>query len=640
MKKLISLLSVAMLATSVFATNATEKRMAYQNLPVRNNVQVSLRPDCSLDLTAIQPDKQQIANAINPNATQVPMKVKLQETATKPSAYYNLPMGVYYCGIDKRVDYIWWNVPTVVGACFGGQETWVWPSGAANGTVSYKTILDQDYPDYAGEGWSMDAQGNYIDSMAATNFGKIGYYMSLRMPLQTVTDGENTSMFYRIGEGTARIDTALNFAVNTMAGAFNPIASDDMWPLTNAMFSTPFYGPRFGSVYDVDEKHNVSFIYGTEPIALPTYDTTYVDETKTEIAKIDTIYNDTVQASALISSYDQPMAPLYIKDVTVALFNKEYDAVNDTILWEDIKIDSLVMVILNMKGQKIATALATKEDTASMMMFPGQLVTFKIQEQDDLGAIIEGVTVNEPFMVAIYGLNRPGNRFGVWSAISPYNGGSKTAVLSDKGEVRQYAYFDPFIMVNGIYYTMEHAARTPYIWNVPASYTSDTINVNVYYDEEYDEYWVGHADGPFEGNAPVLRSMELLYDTVSKQYNYNLYGPDWAQYDMDGYDEYPYSGDVVEGHTWWSDFNVFWIIIWGDASDTSVDAPAVGDEIKIAKYGREIIFKVVAVEDKPQGINNVIRTVNDNKLYNVLGIEVDKDYKGVVIRNGQKFLQR
>ena len=125
MKKLISLLSVAMLATSVFATNATEKRMAYQNLPVRNNVQVSLRPDCSLDLTAIQPDKQQIANAINPNATQLPMKVKLQETATKPSAYYNLPMGVYYCGIDKRVDYIWWSRGTTeshLGGTFYGTS--------------------------------------------------------------------------------------------------------------------------------------------------------------------------------------------------------------------------------------------------------------------------------------------------------------------------------------------------------------------------------------------------------------------------------------------------------------------------------------------------------------------------------------
>ena len=29
----------------------------------------------------------------------------------------------------------------------------------------------------------------------------------------------------------------------------------------------------------------------------------------------------------------------------------------------------------------------------------------------------------------------------------------------------------------------------------------------------------------------------------------------------------------------------------------------------------------------------------DNKRYNLLGIEVDENYKGVVIRNGEKFIQ-
>lgn len=34
-----------------------------------------------------------------------------------------------------------------------------------------------------------------------------------------------------------------------------------------------------------------------------------------------------------------------------------------------------------------------------------------------------------------------------------------------------------------------------------------------------------------------------------------------------------------------------------------------------------------------------VKKVNDGKLYNVLGMEVDENYKGVVIRNGEKFLQ-
>jgi len=47
---------------------------------------------------------------------------------------------------------------------------------------------------------------------------------------------------------------------------------------------------------------------------------------------------------------------------------------------------------------------------------------------------------------------------------------------------------------------------------------------------------------------------------------------------------------------------------------------------------------VVDQNNATQGVNT-IKAVNDNKMYNVLGIEVGEDYKGVVIRNGQKFIR-
>jgi len=47
---------------------------------------------------------------------------------------------------------------------------------------------------------------------------------------------------------------------------------------------------------------------------------------------------------------------------------------------------------------------------------------------------------------------------------------------------------------------------------------------------------------------------------------------------------------------------------------------------------------LVKQNDDTQGINN-IKAVNDNKRYNVLGQEVSEDYKGVVIRNGEKFVR-
>ena len=62
--------------------------------------------------------------------------------------------------------------------------------------------------------------------------------------------------------------------------------------------------------------------------------------------------------------------------------------------------------------------------------------------------------------------------------------------------------------------------------------------------------------------------------------------------------------------------------------------------IEIDALGRTYQIVVRQTNDAPSAIENAVKVVNDGKLYNVLGIEVDEDYKGVVIRNGEKFLQR
>ena len=38
-------------------------------------------------------------------------------------------------------------------------------------------------------------------------------------------------------------------------------------------------------------------------------------------------------------------------------------------------------------------------------------------------------------------------------------------------------------------------------------------------------------------------------------------------------------------------------------------------------------------------VDNVVAPMHDNKIYNLLGVEVDENYKGIVIKNGQKFIQ-
>lgn len=645
MKKLISLLSVAMLATSVFAISATGKKMAVTKMAPEKVL--AGQSSQVLDVESVKPSmlKFNTADAKKPIAKSP--KATLEGEA--PSAFYYLPKGAFTLGIGNAGSRVGTNIfehyPTIIGSCLNGHETWVWPNYSKNAnSVTYKTWLDSELPQYAGEGWTLDANKNFVDSTVATNFGygiSEYYYSTLRLPLQTATNDQGSDYFYLLGPETERMDTVFksgDYLVQTMGGVFSNVSPDGMFPLSNAMFETPIAGNGVGIIYDIAEDKDVSFIYGTKPIAVPAGKDTIWEDDEVTIKEIIQLY-DTIRSSALLTSYDQPMSPLYIKDVTIALGNAiavPDAAGEDSIVWTDIKIDSLKMVIITQKGV-VATSLATKLDTVDMLSFPGQLVTFKIQQKDPYGSIIEGITINEPFQVAIVGLNRPDNQFGVWSAYDPYLRGAKTSVMDVNGNIRRYAPYNPFVMLNGIYYTLEHALRTPYMYeDFPAQYINDTINIAVEYDATHDQYSAVHADGDFKGYIPTLRAIELLYDTVSYQYNYNIYAPDWAQVDMQGYDEPVSKTDATR--TYWSVFNAYFLDIWGDASDTSVDAPAVGDEIKLSRYGRELVFKVVEVEE-PTAINNVVRTVNDGKLYNVLGIEVDEDYKGVVIRNGQKFLK-
>jgi hypothetical protein len=38
-------------------------------------------------------------------------------------------------------------------------------------------------------------------------------------------------------------------------------------------------------------------------------------------------------------------------------------------------------------------------------------------------------------------------------------------------------------------------------------------------------------------------------------------------------------------------------------------------------------------------VEDVVVPQLDNKIYNLLGVEVDNNYKGIVIKNGQKYIQ-
>jgi hypothetical protein len=57
--------------------------------------------------------------------------------------------------------------------------------------------------------------------------------------------------------------------------------------------------------------------------------------------------------------------------------------------------------------------------------------------------------------------------------------------------------------------------------------------------------------------------------------------------------------------------------------------------------GRHIIKKVQVIDLEGTGIKTVKNnTINSNVRYNLAGQQVDANYKGVVIMNGKKFMQK
>ena len=79
------------------------------------------------------------------------------------------------------------------------------------------------------------------------------------------------------------------------------------------------------------------------------------------------------------------------------------------------------------------------------------------------------------------------------------------------------------------------------------------------------------------------------------------------------------------------------------AVNATITIEASDDEreglIEIDALGKIYQIVVRQTAAAPTAIEQTIKVVNDGKLYNVLGMEVDENYKGVVIRNGEKFLQ-
>ena len=95
--------------------------------------------------------------------------------------------------------------------------------------------------------------------------------------------------------------------------------------------------------------------------------------------------------------------------------------------------------------------------------------------------------------------------------------------------------------------------------------------------------------------------------------------------------ETDYETTVEEGQTYYEHKFINTLTI-----NVETSSEAREGTIEIDALGLPVTIKIS--QEATAGVENVYLK-NDNKFYNVLGIEVGEDYKGVVIRNGEKFVR-
>ena len=301
-------------------------------------------------------------------------------------------------------------------------------------------------------------------------------------------------------------------------------------------------------------------------------------------------------ADTIISTV-RNVSPLKISSISIPVYNTNGTAVMPE--GAEVKIEIIAADLATGKiytDSVLATAVATAADYLEIQSGVGTIVG-RFYEEDPFGGMMEvAVVVEGDFVTQVTGYNETGCDFGIYADY--YTPGGTTVYR-----------------VNGKY--------------TPIFSASSNLAIG------YDAYW------------PMLEcgmGSEILVAPVA------------GGVAMDGeYQAFALYTNVydVEGAWIISDESSEWLEFAIDASTLETEGYAVGqitaEALPAGMTGRKGAVVIEAdgyklsipvLQGEATGVENVVTpSVKDNKRYNLLGVEVDENYNGVVIMNGQKFIQ-
>ena len=403
----------------------------------------------------------------------------------------------------------------------------------------------------------------------------VGYYLPYTTD-HTLTEGDKT---YNI-KGYKFAAGNENGGLLASGAAPFTISTGENIPITLCGMATdPMDNGDGGDFYRIGAGVRGAYAYGTKLIA-------------------DTATGAT--ADTIISTVKN-VSPLTISSVNIPVYN-----VNGTAIMPEggqVKIELFAADLTEgiiFTDSVLATTVATVENFVEVQTGLGTIVA-TFQEEDPFGGMMDvSVVVEGDFVVQLTGFNESGCDFGIYADY--YTPGS-TTLYKVGGK------YTPIFKQSSNLAIMYDA-----YWPTVQDIAGNVMNVSV---EGGEAYYVK------EGNK-----YNILYTNV---------------YDVDA----SWSIDYPE----WMEVEYFLANVGTEEEPEPVVAVSVTVEPLTEGTGRQgvitvdadgFVYELIVNQGDVNGntaVDNVVAPMFDNKIYNLLGVEVDENYKGIVIKNGQKFIQ-
>ena len=298
-----------------------------------------------------------------------------------------------------------------------------------------------------------------------------------------------------------------------------------------------------------------------------------------------------------IGSIVRNISPLKVDQIDVMLCDKtnqggsymfpEGASVKVEIFAADLEAGEIDMT------EPLYVTTATLEDYIEFNVQLG-LLSVKFYEEDIFGGLMQVPVILEgDFYVQFTNFNESGCRFGF---------------MSD--------YFTP-------------GGTTLYTWDgeLTTLWTDGGANMLI----NYNGYWPAVINGvetnemevPVEGGDVACGGYLglSLYTNVMDIDAWDVETPDWVEATINGDYLAEYNAVVIEM-----------------TAEALTEGTGRQDVVTVIADGRRVEFTLTQGE-VPTGVENVVAPSFDGKTYNLLGVEVDENYKGVVIKTGPKFIQ-